>query len=117
MRSESPEDFDADDYRRTSPRFQGDNFGRNLQLVAQVNELARDKGITPGQLALAWVLAQGDHLVPIPGTKRMGYLEENLGALEVVLEPAELARIEAIFPRDAAAGTRYPEAMMAAVDR
>ena len=83
----SPEDFDADDYRRQSPRFQGDNFARNLQLVDQVNELARDKGITPGQLALAWVLAQGEDLVPIPGTKRIKYLEENLGALEVSLEP------------------------------
>ncbi|HYM85908.1 MAG TPA: aldo/keto reductase [Pseudoxanthomonas sp.] len=113
----SPEDFDADDYRRTSPRFQGDNFARNLRLVEQVNDMARDKGVTPGQLALAWVLAQGDDLVPIPGTKRIGYLEENLGALNVALDAGELARIEAIFPHDAAAGTRYPEAMMGAVNR
>ena len=113
----SPEDFDADDYRRQSPRFQGDNFARNLQLVEQVNVLARDKGITPGQLALAWALAQGEDLVPIPGTKRIKYLEENLGALEVRLDADDLARIEAIFPADAAAGTRYPEAMMGALNR
>ena len=113
----SPEDFDADDYRRQSPRFQGDNFARNLQLVDQVNVLARDKGITPGQLALAWVLAQGEDLVPIPGTKRIKYLEENLGALEVGLDADDLARIEAIFPADAAAGMRYPEAMMGALNR
>ncbi|MDR6841458.1 aldo/keto reductase [Pseudoxanthomonas sacheonensis] len=113
----SPEDFDADDYRRQSPRFQGDNFARNLQLVDQVNVLARDKGITPGQLALAWVLAQGEDLVPIPGTKRIKYLEENLGALEVRLDADDLARIEAIFPADAAAGMRYPEAMMGALNR
>lgn len=113
----SPEDFDADDYRRQSPRFQGENFARNLQLVDQVNGLARDKGITPGQLALAWVLAQGEDLVPIPGTKRIKYLEENLGALDVRLNADDLARIEAIFPADAAAGTRYPEAMMGALNR
>jgi len=113
----SPEDFDADDYRRQSPRFQGDNFARNLQLVDQVNVLASDKGITPGQLALAWVLAQGEDLVPIPGTKRIKYLEENLGALEVQLDADDLARIDAIFPADAAAGTRYPEAMMGALNR
>lgn len=113
----SPEDFDADDYRRQSPRFQGENFARNLQLVDQVNLLARDKGVTPGQLALAWVLAQGEDLVPIPGTKRIKYLEENLGALEVGLDADDLARIEAIFPVDAVAGTRYPEAMMGALNR
>lgn len=113
----SPQDFDADDYRRTSPRFQGDNFTRNLRLVDRVNDIARDKGVTPGQLALAWVLAQGDDLVPIPGTKRIRYLEENLGALDIALDAGELARIEAIFPRDAAAGTRYPEAGMGALNR
>lgn len=113
----SPEDFDADDYRRQSPRFQGDNFARNLQLVDQVNVLARDKGITPGQLALAWVLAQGEDLVPIPGTKRIKYLEENLRALEVQLNADDLAKIEAIFPADAATGLRYPEAMMGALNR
>ncbi|MCD7100390.1 aldo/keto reductase [Stenotrophomonas sp. MMGLT7] len=113
----SPEDFDADDYRRHSPRFQGENFARNLQLVEQVRELAAAKGITAGQLALAWVLAQGQDLVPIPGTKRIRYLEENLGALDVTLDAADLARIDAVFPSGAAAGTRYPEAMMSHVDR
>ncbi len=113
----SPGDFEADDYRRFTPRFQGGNFAKNLALVEQVNALARDKGVTPGQLALAWVLAQGDDLVPIPGTKRRRYLEENLGAVDVRLSEDELARIEAIFPADAAAGTRYPEAMMGTVNR
>lgn len=108
----TPEDFDEDDYRRMSPGFQGDNFARNLQLVEQVRAMAREKGVSAGQPALAWVLAQGDDLVPIPGTRRVQYLEENLGALDIVLDPAELARIDAIFPVDAAAGTRYPEAMM-----
>lgn len=108
----SPEDFDADDYRRSSPRFQGDNFARNLALVEQINALARDKGVTPGQLALAWVLAQGEDLVPIPGTKRRKYLEENLAALEVELSTDELARIAAIFPPEAVAGTRYTDAGM-----
>ncbi|WP_267103533.1 aldo/keto reductase, partial [Xanthomonas sacchari] len=98
----SPEDFEADDYRRHSPRFQGENFARNLQLVERVRELAQAKGVTPGQLALAWVLAQGEDLVPIPGTKRLAYLEENLGALQVKLSTEELAQIEAIFPADAA---------------
>ncbi|WP_372361447.1 aldo/keto reductase [Xanthomonas sp. NCPPB 1325] len=113
----SPDDFDADDYRRHSPRFQGENFTRNLQLVEQVKAIAADKGVTPGQLALAWVLAQGQDLVPIPGTKRLAYLEENIAALDVALMPDELARIDAIFPPQAAAGTRYPEAMMGAVNR
>jgi aryl-alcohol dehydrogenase-like predicted oxidoreductase len=113
----SPDDFDADDYRRHSPRFQGENFAKNLALVGHVNALAKEKGIAPSQLALAWVLAQGDDLVPIPGTKRIRYLEENLGALEVSLGGAELAQIDAVFPPDAAAGTRYPEAMMASVNR
>ncbi|WP_045728669.1 aldo/keto reductase [Xanthomonas sp. GPE 39] len=109
----TPEDFEADDYRRHSPRFQGDNFARNLQLVEQVRRLAVAKGVSPGQLALAWVLAQGEDLVPIPGTKRLTYLEENLNALQVKLDAEELAQIQAIFPADAAAGTRYPTAMMA----
>jgi aryl-alcohol dehydrogenase-like predicted oxidoreductase len=113
----SPEDFEADDYRRHSPRFQGENFARNLQLVEQVRTLAQAKGVTPGQLALAWVLAQGEDLVPIPGTKRLAYLEENLGALQVTLSAEDLAQIEAIFPADAAAGTRYPPAMMATLQR
>ena len=108
----SPDDFEADDYRRNSPRFQGDNFHRNLELVDQVKKLATDKGCTPAQLALAWVLAQGDDIVAIPGTKRRSRLDENLGALGVQLQAADLAAIEAIFPPDAAAGTRYVESMM-----
>jgi aryl-alcohol dehydrogenase-like predicted oxidoreductase len=112
-----PDDFDADDYRRQSPRFQGDNFARNLALVDAVTAMAQAKGITPGQLALAWVLAQGEDLVPIPGTKRLAFLEENLGALQVQLSPDELARIDAIFPADAVAGQRYADAAMATLDR
>lgn len=108
----SPDDFDQDDYRRHSPRFMGDNFAKNLALVDKVRELARDKGCTPAQLALAWVLAQGPHLVPIPGTKRIKYLDENIGALDVALSTADLAAIDAIFPRDAAAGERYQASMM-----
>ena len=113
----SPEDFDADDYRRTSPRFQGGNFARNLALVEQVRAIARDKGVSAGQLALAWVLAQGEDLVPIPGTRRIAYLEENLGALDVALTADDLARIDTVFPVDASAGTRYPAAVMGAVNR
>lgn len=113
----SPEDFDADDFRRSSPRFQGTNFARNLTLVEQVNALARGKGVTPGQLALAWVLAQGEDLVPIPGTKRCKYLEENLGALEVSLSADERARIAAIFPPEAVAGSRYGEEGMRTIGR
>lgn len=109
---ESPDDFAADDYRRFSPRFQGENFAKNLLLVEQVQTLAADKGVTAGQLALAWVLAQGDYLIPIPGTKQRKYLEENVAALEVKLSPAELAALEAIFPANATAGLRYPEAVM-----
>ncbi len=108
----SPDDFDADDYRRSSPRFMGDNFARNIELVEKVRELAHDKGCMPAQLALAWVLAQGEHIVPIPGTKRIKYLDENLGALDVSLTALELAAIEEIFPRDAAAGARYQPSMM-----
>ncbi len=108
----SPDDFEADDYRRHNPRFQGDNFRHNLELVDQVQKLANDKGCTPAQLALAWVLAQGDDIVAIPGTKRRSRLDENLGALDVTLSPAELNAIEAAFPPDAAVGTRYAESMM-----
>lgn len=111
-----PEDFDADDYRRHSPRFQGENFARNLSLVEQVQALAARKGCTPAQLALGWVLAQGQDIVAIPGTKRRSRLDENLGALQVELSAAELAAIDAVFPPDAASGPRYPEAMMAAVN-
>ncbi len=108
----SPDDFDEDDYRRRSPRFMGDNFAKNIELVDKVRALAADKGCTPAQLALAWVLAQGPHLVPIPGTKRIKYLDENLGALDVALSNADMAAIDAIFPRDAAAGERYQASMM-----
>jgi len=108
----SPEDFEADDYRRGNPRFQGENFARNLQLVEQVKALAADKGCSPAQLALAWVLAQGTEVLAIPGTKRRSRLDENLGALDVRLSAAELAAIDAVFPPDAAAGTRYAAAMM-----
>ncbi|HEY6892922.1 MAG TPA: aldo/keto reductase [Rhodanobacteraceae bacterium] len=109
----SPDDFEGDDYRRTSPRFQGENFARNLALVDTVTRFAREKGATPAQLALAWVLAQGSDIVPIPGTKRRKYLKENLGALAVELTPGDLGAIEAAFPRTAIQGPRYPAAMMA----
>jgi len=111
------EDLDADDYRRFQPRFQGDNFTKNLELVERIRSMASAKQCTPSQLALAWVLAQGEDIVAIPGTKRRKYLEENLGALEVTLTPADLADIERIAPRGVAAGTRYPEAMMGFVNR
>jgi len=107
-----PEDFAEDDYRRSSPRFMGDNFARNLQLVERVRTLAADKGCTPAQLALAWVLAQGEDIVAIPGTKRRQRLDENLDALQVTLTGPELSGIEKVFPPDAAAGTRYPAAGM-----
>lgn len=110
-----PEDLAADDYRRHSPRFQGENFAKNLELVAKVKELAVKKHCTPAQLALAWVLAQGDDIIPIPGTKRRTYLDENLGALDVVLSKEDLSAIDAIAPRDVAAGLRYPAAMMGSI--
>jgi aryl-alcohol dehydrogenase-like predicted oxidoreductase len=106
-RIRSVDDFDADDFRRRMPRFQGDNFARNLELVDAVQKLAAGKGVTPAQLALAWVLDQGDDVVPIPGTKRIPFLDENLGALDVVLSDDDRSAIEAAFPRDAAAGGRY----------
>ncbi len=111
------EDLAPDDYRRNSPRFQGENFQRNLDLVGRIEGMARAKGCTPAQLALAWVLARGTDIVPIPGTKRRTYLEENLGALAVTLDAADLAAIDAACPPGAAAGTRYPEAGMKAVGR
>jgi len=111
------DDLAADDYRRHSPRFQGENFQKNLDLVAKVTEIATEKGCKASQLALAWTLAQGDDVVPIPGTKRRSYLEENLAALDVVLTPEDLARIDAAAPKGAAAGLRYPEAMMKSVAR
>ncbi|MGZ3444817.1 MAG: aldo/keto reductase [Myxococcaceae bacterium] len=103
----TPADFAPDDFRRNNPRFEGENFQKNLALVEEVGTLARQKGCTPGQLALAWVMAQGDDVVPIPGTKRRRYLEENLGALEVRLTREDLASIEAAFPKGATAGGRY----------
>ena len=103
----TPADFAPDDFRRNSPRFQGENFQKNLALVEKVGALASRKGCTPGQLALAWVMAQGDDVVPIPGTKRRKYLEENLGALDVRLGREDLAEIDAVFPRSAVFGARY----------
>jgi aryl-alcohol dehydrogenase-like predicted oxidoreductase len=111
------EDLPADDYRRFSPRFQGGNFQKNLDLVHRIEELAKEKGCKPSQLALAWVLAQGKDIVPIPGTKRRKYLEENVGALDVSLTPDDLRRIAEVFPQGAAAGLRYPEHMMKAVNQ
>ncbi len=112
-----PEDLAEDDYRRHSPRFQGENFGKNLELARRVHEIAAKVGCTPGQLALAWVLAQGDDIVPIPGTKRRRYLEENIAAVELHLGADVLAELAAVFPPGAAAGERYPANMMAALNR
>jgi len=109
-------DLAPDDYRRSSPRFQGENFQKNLDLVRRVEEVAREKGCKPSQLALAWVLAQGNDIVPIPGTKRRTYLEENIGALNLDLTANDLRRIDEVFPRDATAGARYPEHMMQLVN-
>jgi aryl-alcohol dehydrogenase-like predicted oxidoreductase len=108
-RFRSPEDLDPDDFRRQHPRFQGQNFRRNLDLVERVRSIAEAKGVTPAQLALAWVLSRGDDIVPIPGTKRVRYVEENAGALAVELTEDDLARIEAAFPRGATAGDRYAD--------
>jgi len=113
----SPEDFEADDQRRTSPRFQGDNFARNMELVEKVKQLATVEGVTAGQLALAWVLAQGQDIVPIPGTKRRKYLEENVSAVELSMASNLLEELQEIFPLDAAAGERYMPAMKALLDR
>jgi aryl-alcohol dehydrogenase-like predicted oxidoreductase len=111
------DDLPEGDWRRRSPRFQGDNFRKNLELVAEVEEMAAEKGCTPAQLALAWVLAQGDDVVPIPGTTRREHLEDNVAALEVELDGGDLERLERAFPLGAAAGERYPESGMEAVDR
>jgi aryl-alcohol dehydrogenase-like predicted oxidoreductase len=111
------EDLPADDYRRNTPRFQGDNFQKNLDLLRRVEELAKEKRCQPAQLALAWVLAQGDDIIPIPGTKRRKYLEENVGAIEVKFTAQDLQRINEVFPVNSAAGNRYPEHMMAVIDR
>jgi len=113
----SIDDLAPDDFRRTNPRFSGDNFQKNLDLVAAVGAIAADKGVTAAQLALAWVLAQGEDLVPIPGTRRIATLEQNVAAADVVLTPDDLARIEAVFPRDAAAGERYAPGGMSSLNR
>ncbi|TMB12638.1 MAG: aldo/keto reductase [Deltaproteobacteria bacterium] len=112
-----PEDIPADDWRRNSPRFQGENFYRNLELVKRIEELAREKKATPSQLALAWVLSRGKDVVPIPGTKRRKYLEENVAALQIRLSPEDLRRIDQVAPRGVAAGDRYAAASMRAVNR
>ena len=111
------EDLPADDFRRFMPRFQGENFQKNLDLVAKIEEIAREKGCTPAQLALAWVLAQGEDIVPIPGTKRRKYLEQNLEAINIKLTQQDLARIDEVAPKGVAAGDRYAAPAMAALDR
>ncbi|HMC98645.1 MAG TPA: aldo/keto reductase [Ferruginibacter sp.] len=111
------EDLEGTDYRRYSPRFQGENFQKNLDLVKKIEELSKQKNCTASQLALAWVMAQGDYIFPIPGTKRIKYLEENAGAVNVSLSDAELNAIDAMFPKGAAAGLRYPEQMMSSVNK
>ena len=113
----SPDDFAPDDYRRNSPRFQGENFARNLELVERVKAIASRNGISAGQLALAWVLAQGDDIVPIPGTKRRRYLEENTAAVKAVISESEMAEIAEALPKGAAAGERYPASMMTTIGR
>ncbi|WP_033570701.1 aldo/keto reductase [Dickeya undicola] len=110
------DDLAADDFRRANPRFSDENFAKNLQLVDKITQLAQEKAVTPSQLALAWVLAQGEHIVPIPGTKRRRYLEENVGALSVLLTARELDDINAIFPPEIAAGARYGQEGMATLD-
>ncbi|HEY9641169.1 MAG TPA: aldo/keto reductase, partial [Coleofasciculaceae cyanobacterium] len=112
-----PEDLAADDYRRNSPRFQGENFYKNLQLVDQVKAIAAEKGGTASQLALAWLLAQGEDIVPIPGTKRRSYLEENIAATDIQLTPADLQRLDQAAPKGSAAGDRYPAQTMSTVNR
>jgi len=111
----SPDDFDEDDFRRHNPRFQGENFQKNLELVERVNQIAAEKGCTTGQLALAWVLAQGDDIVPIPGTRHVNYLEENIGAVDVELTDEDLKRLDEAAPKGATAGERYPD--MSTVNR
>ena len=113
----SPDDFAEDDFRKFHPRFQGENFAKNIELVGEVERIAKEKGCTTAQLALAWVLAQGDDIVPIPGTKRVRYLDENIGALEVKLTDEDLRRLDAILPPGAAAGQRYHERGMETVNR
>ncbi|MDB5051225.1 MAG: Aldo-keto reductase [Fibrobacteres bacterium] len=112
----TPEDLEANDYRRFSPRFQGDNFRKNLALVEKIKEMARAKSLQPGQLALAWVMSRGEDIVPIPGTKRRRYLEENVAAADIRLSPQDLEQLDALAPKGSAAGSRYPEAMMGSVN-
>nr|WP_242038692.1 aldo/keto reductase [Chroococcidiopsis sp. [FACHB-1243]] len=114
---QSPDNFPPDDWRRHNPRFQGENFYRNLELVKKIKQIAAQKQCTPAQLALAWLLAKGEDIIPIPGTKRQTRLHENVGAVDIVLTGEELQQIEAIVPIGAAAGTRYPEALMPFVNR
>jgi aryl-alcohol dehydrogenase-like predicted oxidoreductase len=114
---QTPEDFAPDDFRRHSPRYQGENFQHNLQLVAKIQEIATEKNCTPAQLALAWLLAQGEDIIPIPGTKRRDRLEENLQALSIELSERDLQQIEDVAPMGVARGTRYPEAIMDSVNR
>ena len=109
------EDLAADDFRRTSPRFQGDNFQKNLHLVDRIRKIASEKGCTPSQLALAWVIGRAPHIVTIPGTRRIGYLEENIEADKVCLTPEDLKRIDEVAPRGVAAGERYPAALMGSI--
>lgn len=111
------EDLPEGDFRRNSPRFQGENFQKNLELLDRVRAIASEKGVTPAQLALAWLLAQGEDIVPIPGTKHRRYLEENVAAVDTVLTPEDLKRIDEVAPKDAAAGERYPAAAMQTVNR
>ncbi len=110
------DDLEDDDWRRTNPRFQDDNFDKNIKLVERIKEIAEEKGVAASQLALAWVLAQGEDLVPIPGTKRRKYIEQNAAAVDIELTADEVERINEVFPRDAASGLRYPEAMMKSVN-
>lgn len=111
------EDLADDDFRKNSPRFQGENFNKNLELVTKVTLIAKEKGCTPSQLALAWVMAQGDFIFPIPGTKRIKYLEENVKAIDISLSPKDIEEIEKAFPKDAATGSRYSEAGMKTVNK
>ncbi len=110
------DDLEDDDWRRTNPRFQDDNFDKNIKLVERIKEIAEEKGVAASQLVLAWVLAQGEDLVPIPGTKRRKYIEQNAAAVDIELTADEVERINEVFPRDAASGLRYPEAMMKSVN-
>ncbi len=110
------DDFEPTDYRRLSPRFQGENFERNIDLVRRIEEIARAKGVTPAQLAIAWILSRGNDIVPIPGSRSIGHLEENIAAAEIELTAEDLARIDEVAPKGIASGERYPSTSMAAVN-